>query len=424
MRIVFVFMKSLVYVLEDFGGGMILCFFLIWKGCEFFGVAYPLSLEIAVIALSAFALLAIGYCYANELIRDDQIEAHRQNQKLQGDIKQFQAQIGKLNAEIQRMQNERQDFLAFLHDTEQSSPWLSRKISDFVSLVDERIANQLKNKKNPAMKAADQVHLIAREKRDLLRHCKELEYQIGFYEGLFPWLEEFKTLPTDQAVEYTMQSSKDSNYDYVRDWLSPEEYSRLSEAEKNQLALDRYRKRRKSDWEIGIEYERYIGYLYESHGYRVTYNGASQGLADMGRDIIAAKGDELLVIQCKRWSKDKEIHEKHIFQLYGSTVLLSIENQANCRGIFVTTAKLSPLAKRCADYLGVECVEAKKMEDYPQIKCNVSKSGERIYHLPFDQQYDRVQIFGKEGATFAWTVSEAEKAGFRHAHKWVPGVDA
>lgn len=44
-----------------------------------------------------------------------------------------------------------------------------------------------------------------------------------------------------------------------------------------------------------------------------------------------------------------------------------------------------------AQKLGVEFNELAKFSDYPLIKCNVSmRDGEKIYHLPFDQQYDRV----------------------------------
>jgi len=40
-----------------------------------------------------------------------------------------------------------------------------------------------------------------------------------------------------------------------------------------------------------------------------------------------------------------------------------------------------------------------------------------IYHLPFDQQYDRTAILNK-GEEFVWTVTDAELKGFRRAVKW------
>lgn len=330
----------------------------------------------------------------------------------------FERELKAIKNEKEKLENQLTEIRSTLEDTMQSSPWLASKIADAVALIDGEIVAWLRAKKHPALKAAEQVKEISKEKRELLRQKKELEYQIQFYEGLFPWLEEFKTLSAPDAMAYV--HSVDDGYDYVRAWLSPEEYSKLSVTKKNQLALDRYKKRKKTDWEVGVEYERYIGYLAEKAGFRVLYNGATQGISDMGRDIIATDGQMTLVIQCKRWAKEKEIHEKHIFQLYGTTVLMQIEKKTACKGVFITSARLSQLAKKCALFLGIEFFENIKCWDYPLIKCNVSKEGEKIYHLPFDQQYDRVQISGKRGAMFAWTVAEAEENGFRRAKRWIP----
>ena len=44
-------------------------------------------------------------------------------------------------------------------------------------------------------------------------------------------------------------------------------------------------------------------------------------------------------------------------------------------------------------------------------------NGDKIYHLPFDQQYDRC-IINEPGEFYASTVAEAEKAGFRRAMRW------
>ena len=55
----------------------------------------------------------------------------------------------------------------------------------------------------------------------------------------------------------------------------------------------------------------------------------------------------------------------------------------------------------------------------PRIKCNISRGGERIYHLPFDQQYDTTVITPNTGELWAQTVAEAETAGFRRAWRWL-----
>lgn len=53
------------------------------------------------------------------------------------------------------------------------------------------------------------------------------------------------------------------------------------------------------------------------------------------------------------------------------------------------------------------------------IKCNIGNNGEKIYHLPFDQQYYRTEI-KSPGEFYAWTVEEAVNAGFRRAFKYRP----
>lgn len=73
-----------------------------------------------------------------------------------------------------------------------------------------------------------------------------------------------------------------------------------------------------------------------------------------------------------------------------------------------------------AAYLGIKYVENYAMGNYPRIKCNIGHDefGEtRIYHLPFDQQYDVTKI-KKPSEFFAMTVEEAEVAGFRRTYKW------
>jgi hypothetical protein len=47
-------------------------------------------------------------------------------------------------------------------------------------------------------------------------------------------------------------------------------------------------------------------------------------------------------------------------------------------------------------------------------------SGERIYHLPFDQMYDRTVIGNMPGERYVHTVREAEGLGFRRAFRWRP----
>lgn len=195
----------------------------------------------------------------------------------------------------------------------------------------------------------------------------------------------------------------------------------LNDSENCQIALDRWKNRKKNDWDVGIEYERYVGYKLECEGYKVIFSGATQGLNDMGRDLIASKKDKTLVIQCKRWSAEKTIHEKHIFQLHGSTAELSAENpDKTYKAVFITTSELSDTAKKACRNLNITFIENFPMSDYPLIKCNFNRDGGKIYHLPFDPQYDKIVISKNTKSCYAWTVKEAEELGFRHTYNSQP----
>lgn len=71
--------------------------------------------------------------------------------------------------------------------------------------------------------------------------------------------------------------------------------------------------------------------------------------------------------------------------------------------------------------LNIEFVENYVLGNYPCIKCNINRDEfgfeTKIYHLPFDQQYDATKI-DRKGELMATTVAEAEVAGFRRAYKW------
>ena len=112
------------------------------------------------------------------------------------------------------------------------------------------------------------------------------------------------------------------------------------------------------------------------------------------------------------------IHEKHIAQLYGTTIQYKISNKTTKKivPVFTTNINLSDTAKEFAKYLDVKLYENLKMEDFPRIKCNINE-GNKIYYLPMDQQYDTTKIDGK-GEFFAYTVEGAEKKKFRRAWRW------
>lgn len=146
----------------------------------------------------------------------------------------------------------------------------------------------------------------------------------------------------------------------------------------------------------------------------------------MGRDLICVKQDDVEIVQCKCWAKEyetgepKEIHEKHIFQLFGTVTAFKIDNpDKTTSGHFITSTFLSDRARQFAKALGIKVIEDCPLQRYPSIKCNISRrTGEKIYHLPFDQQYDNTLIEGERNECYVETVKQAEDLGFRRAFRW------
>jgi hypothetical protein len=147
----------------------------------------------------------------------------------------------------------------------------------------------------------------------------------------------------------------------------------------------------------------------------------------LGRDLIAAKDGVTFLIQCKYWSQHKEIHEKHVFQLIGTAFEYAC-NRLNLpiRGLdlssagivpfLITNIRLSETAVRAAQMVGVKFKQEHPLNEYPLVKCNVNGRS-KIYHLPFDQQYDTTRIDENKGECYVRTAAEAEELGFRRARR-------
>lgn len=302
--------------------------------------------------------------------------------------------------------------------------WLGEYIAEAFSVHEEAIARELESKKHPAQKAADEVRRVSAEKKALRARLKYLEYVLKTYHEYYPLLEEYSDDILNELASLELEDDDAPDADRVARYISKEEYARLSTTERNQLALDKWKARRKSNVEIGRIYERYLGYLYEQEGWLVTFIGALEGLDDMGRDLLCVRQDEVHVVQAKYWSKHKTIHEKHVFQLYGTSLLVPRTHPEllgkRITPIFATTTALSETALWVAQALDVQVKNIDMNQDYPVIKCNINGDN-RIYHLPFDQQYDRVRIIPSKDELYVKTVAEAEAKRFRRAKRYYGG---
>ena len=331
-------------------------------------------------------------------------------------------QLQDIDSENKRLKGYEDDLNALIAQRSKGFPLLGEVYAEYLDVQAKLMQGLLRNKKNPAPKAADVVKNVTKEKRELIKQLKVLEYRLKNYELIAPFLTEYEEeITTDDDSWLLRDYTEDEMEDEVIKFVTKEEYRHLSVSDRNQLALDRYWSRgRKSLWTIGKMYEHYVGYIYEKDNWDVEYFGIAQRYEDFGRDLIAKKGKICHIVQCKNWSKYKTIYENHIFQLFGTTFEYQKKNPSlTVLPVFYTSTKFSDAATEFAKRLGIEVHTDFKLEKYPCIKCNIGgRDKAKIYHLPFDQQYDNTIIETKKGEFYCETVADAEKMGFRRAFRW------
>jgi len=334
--------------------------------------------------------------------------------------------------------NERTRLENFIHDADQrikldsdingakkSRKWFAALKSELEGFIDEYKARLLEVKKHASMKGAERIREVKNEKRELVKKLKYLEYQLKTYEEYFPIIEDIKDYLMEDDFSFIKDSADENidSIDPVQRYLTPEEYKKLPVDTKNQTALENYLNRKHSKVDIGRFYERYLGYLYENDGWDVKYVGIIEGYEDLGRDLVCTKKNKIEIVQAKNWSKFRTIREKHLYQLYATTIHYRIQNEIKknieIKPVFCSTIDLSDMAKKVAKELNIDVKKIELKKNYPMIKCNINPTTkEKIYHLPFDQQYDKTIIIKNSGEFYAKDVKEAVSKGFRRAFRY------
>ena len=315
---------------------------------------------------------------------------------------------------------------------DKGSQWYAEIYSELSALIDEKYIDYLENKKRPAPKKAAEARDIKKEKTFLNKKLKLLEYELNTLKSNLPIIEEIEEdlIDKNEILSHLEHQNQKKEFNEVRDNLIKNEKSKkkLSETQKNQLALDKYINKNHNKLSIGRLYERYIGYLYELENWKVTFFGIVEGLEDLGRDLICQNEKTIKIVQCKNWGKENIIREKHIYQLFATSIHYKITNKEKIKKnklkvepVFVYSNEVSEEANLAAKELKVELRKVSLDKTYPMIKCNINKvkgKTTKIYHLPFDQQYDKIYIEKQKGEFYALNVKEAEKNGFRRAKRF------
>lgn len=360
-----------------------------------------------------------------QCIKDKLSDIRCRERKVEEKLSEVEEKLSEANCLMQEYRQapyHRANLEHFLASNLTAMPWLAGMIADYLTFDIEMQAKCLEwGSDQKRLKKVASIRAIRSEAKQRIAEAKEAIYQLEYLKELYPGLED--VLNSDyKELNF---SGTIPEHDPTRDYLSSEEWKTLSSIERDQLALDRYvQSHSKSNWQIGRDYELSVAYEYLLKGYSVDTFGSRKGLEDLGRDLICTGPDRTLIIQCKYWSKEKTIHEKHIFQLYGTATMYRIDHPSSSTPIlalFVTNTRLSDTARKAAVFLGITVVENHNMVEFPRIKCNIGRGefGEvtKIYHLPMDIQYDVTQI-KNAGEFYAMTVQEAVNAGFRRAFKW------
>lgn len=378
------------------------------------------NLWLGVLSVAVF-LFVVAYGTYKDLVEESIGEYKRALEKATSTAQTVTASLEK---KLKVTEHKELVWRQLLKERSSGFPSLFSNISYYEQLIDDAVSEQLVKKSHPAVSASEVVKAETKKRREAEFEQRKTQSIIEYYENIAPFLLDFKEQEIDEEAGALEAYSEEEAADPVTNFLTKEEFRKLSSVERNQMALDRFLARgNKPKWLLGRMYERYVGYLFEESGYDVEYTGIFKGYEDLGRDLICTKGKEIVVVQCKNWSKFKTIFEKHIFQFFGTVFQYKDQNpDKKVRAIFYTTTELSDLAKRFAVELGIELKEKFKLADnYPCIKCNINKGGDtKIYHLPFDQQYDTTKIERNKGEVYCQTVQEAENLGFRRAFKWHP----
>ena len=343
-------------------------------------------------------------------------------QKITAEKTLYEAQLSYLKMEkcIQR------EYDSSIEKSKENFTYIASLMADYLTLNIKKAQDDLKiSDKYHERQRAKKIVEIRAEAKEIITTYKEAQYQLDYLLTMFPELNAVinDNIITDLSIEDINKNYEIFNDDPVSGYITRAEWEQLSSTERNQLALDRYLQRTKSNWEIGRDYELYIAHLFEEKGYSVDTFGSYMRINDLGRDLIAKRGHKTKVIQCKYWSSQKEIHENHICQLYGTVICYCIENNLTTEdvdAVFITSTTLTKKALEFANMLKIQVKEKIPLEEFPRIKCNIGHDdwGEtKIYHLPMDSLYDKVKI-SKKGERYCYSVYEAESLGFRRAYKW------
>ncbi|MBL9183223.1 MAG: restriction endonuclease [Verrucomicrobiaceae bacterium] len=178
--------------------------------------------------------------------------------------------------------------------------------------------------------------------------------------------------------------------------------------------------------EVGRDYERFIGYLYETAGWNVVYRGILRGMADRGRDLVCWSGSKVHIVQCKRWSAANPIKAEIVHDLIKTTAEYVAKKHSDdqlgfewpeaasksVRAVLFTTGILQSDAAAVARLNRVIIRDRYAFKAYPKIKCHHTSLGKKVYLTPACYSYDSISVRSLRGDCYVYSETEALSLGF------------
>jgi hypothetical protein len=200
---------------------------------------------------------------------------------------EIESERSKVDEERRQVHREREAANALISDPQAGFAIVGEAWADYQRALAESEAVELEYKSRPAPKAAEAIREKGRQVAEATRRAKAAEWAVALYEWHLPWITELREeAEHDAYIEEEGDEADPSKVDPARRWLSKQEWVAIPEGQRNQMALERYLRSRQSPWQLGRDYERYVGYLREQAGCKVTYHGIAKGLEDLGRDVL------------------------------------------------------------------------------------------------------------------------------------------
>jgi hypothetical protein len=216
-----------------------------------------------------------------------------------------------------------------------------------------------------------------------------------------------KKSPKDNYTKNEQKPNPTNTKTYKSQEFSVDEYIKKYR-EKNNLTKE----------ELGIRYERYIGYKYEIQGYKVEFIGIkaikNKSINDNSIDLICKKRKEHILIQCKRYGKGIELQSQSLGSFDAGIKLYKKKNpDIKVSSILYTiNDNLSHDARKILDDYDFKHIIEPHTDYYPLIKCNIGKNSSKIFHIPNKSLYDTIKIETKKGEFYCETEQEAKNKGF------------